>query len=75
MRDPFAVACQAKDRLGWAQVKALLLVVAMQPDGMPSWSYAAQLADVLGVDEHAQEAIFDEAQGHRRHAEGEAPRA
>lgn len=72
MRDPFAVACKAQDRLGWAEVKALLLVVASQPDGLPAWSYAAQLAAVLDVDEQSQEAIHDEAEGHRQFYEGRA---
>lgn len=70
MRDPFAVACQAAPRLEWPHTKALLLVVASQPDGLPAWAYAAQLAAVLNVDEHTQEAIYRESLTHREHAEG-----
>ena len=70
MRDPFAVGCKAQDKLGWPEKKALLLIVAQCPDGLPAWSYAAQLADVLGVDADEQEAVHAEAQGHRTQLEG-----
>lgn len=73
MRDPFAVACQAKDRLTWAQVKALGLIVAAQPDGMPAWSYAAPLLEVLGVPEDAQEGMYRESLEHRAVFEGDTP--
>jgi hypothetical protein len=70
VRDPFAVACKAQDSLGWPEKKALLLVVAQEPDGEPAASYAAQLAAVLGVDEDTQESIYREAVEHRAHLEG-----
>jgi hypothetical protein len=74
VRDPYAVGCKAKDRLGWAEQKALLLIVAQCPDGLPAWTYAAQLAAVLDVPEDAQEAIYREAVGHRETIEGHAAR-
>ena len=74
MRDPFAVACKAKGRLGWPETKALLLVIAQCPDGLDAWAYAAQVADVLGVDEQTQEAVHAEAATHRAQLEGDTPR-
>lgn len=65
MRDPFAVACKARDRLGWPEQKALVLIVAAQADGLPAWSYAAQLCDVFGIPDDAQEAIYREVATHR----------
>ena len=66
MRDPFAVACKARNRLGWPEQKALLLIVASMPDGLPAWSYAAQLAAVFDTPEDAQESIYNEAATHRQ---------
>lgn len=71
MRDPFAVACRAQDRLGWPEKKALLLVVAQEPDGQAAAAYASQLAAVLGVDETTQEAIYREALDHRATLQGD----
>jgi len=65
VRDPFAVACRARDRLDWPAQKALVLIVAAQEDGAPAWSYAAELCAVLGIPEDAQEAIYRESLQHR----------
>lgn len=62
MRDAFAVVAQLgqrleKERTGWRDVKALILLVAQAGE----WTSAAQLADALGVSPDEQEAIYQEA--------------
>ena len=64
MRDPLAVLSRrdaVARTLPWAEQKAMVLLVAMHGD----WNGASQLADALGVDEVAQEAIYHEAQSKR----------
>lgn len=63
MRDEFAVVATLgvrldKERTGWRDTKALVLLVAQQ--GQEHWSAAASLADALGVGPDTQEAIYRE---------------
>lgn len=63
MRDAFPVVCQLGDRLGkertgWRDIKALILLVAQEGD----WNGASALAEALGVAPPEQEAIWNEAQ-------------
>lgn len=62
MRDPFPVVCKLGDRLqrertGWRDAKALVLLVARAGD----WNGASCLADALGIPPAEQEAIYREA--------------
>lgn len=61
MRDAFPIVCALGDRLrrertGWRDVKALIVLVAQEGD----WNGAAALADALGVGIDAQEVIYQE---------------
>ncbi|HEY1178475.1 MAG TPA: hypothetical protein VGF17_20150 [Phytomonospora sp.] len=61
MRDAFPVVCALGDRFrrertGWRDTKALIVLVAEHGD----WNGAAALADALGVGPDAQEAIYQE---------------
>lgn len=74
MRDPFAVACKARDRLGWPEQKALVLVIAAQPDVDPvaAWAGASTLCDLFGIPEDVQATLHAEAQEHRGFYQGHA---
>lgn len=61
MRDAFPIVCAIGDRLarertGWRDTKALIVLVAQQGD----WNGASALAEALGVSPDAQEAIYRE---------------
>ncbi len=60
MRDPFAVIASSDKvaALGWAERKALVLIVAT---ASPDWTPAGQLADALGIEAVDQEPIYHEA--------------
>lgn len=62
MRDPFPVVCNLGDRLqrertGWRDAKALVLLVARAGD----WNGASCLADALGIPPPEQERLYREA--------------
>ncbi len=59
MRDAFPIVCMLGDRLarertGWRDTKALIVLVAQAGD----WNGASCLADALGVSPDAQEQIY-----------------
>lgn len=61
MRDAFPIVCKlgerlARERTGWRDVKALIVLVAQEGD----WNGASALAECLGVHPDQQEAIFTE---------------
>lgn len=60
MRDAFPIVCAlgdrlAKERTGWRDTKALIVLVAQH-----DWNAASCLADALGVHPDQQEAIYTE---------------
>lgn len=59
MREPFPVVCLLGDRLrkertGWRDMKALVLLVAQEGD----WTGAAALAEALGLSPDQTESIY-----------------
>ena len=79
MQDPLPIVLQFADRIkkernGWRDTKALILLVARTGD----WNGAAALCDAFGLDDHRIEAIHREAYGYDQpawsdHRPGRAP--